>query len=82
MCLLSGFGGRANMPIAFGLSNNRSLKSRGASPAVPSLTPRQAADCDELARNAPDEKQREQIKNIAETWRKLAAERERWLKST
>ena len=38
-----------------------------------------AADCDELARNASDEKQREQIKNIAETWRKLAAERERWV---
>ena len=42
---------------------------------------RHAADCDELARNAPDEKQREQIKNIAETWRKLAAERERWVRS-
>ena len=42
---------------------------------------RHAAECDKLARNAPDEKQREQIKKIAETWRKLAAERERWLRS-
>lgn len=42
---------------------------------------RHAEDCDELARRAPDEKQREQIRKIAETWRKLAAERERWLKS-
>jgi hypothetical protein len=31
---------------------------------------RHAADCDELARTAPDEKQREQIKSIAETWRR------------
>ena len=42
---------------------------------------RHAADCDELARNAPNETQREQIKKIAETWRKLADERERWVRS-
>ena len=42
---------------------------------------RHAAECDALAQTAPDEKQREQIKSIADTWRKLAAERERWLKS-
>ena len=42
---------------------------------------RHAADCDKLARNAPDQKQREQIEHIANTWRKLAAERERWVRS-
>jgi hypothetical protein len=42
---------------------------------------RQAAECDALARNAQTEKQREQIKKIAETWRKLAADRERRLNS-
>ena len=38
---------------------------------------RNAADCDALARNAADEKQREQIKSIADTWRALADQRER-----
>ena len=38
---------------------------------------RHAAECDKLARNAPDEKQREQIIYIADTWRALANQRER-----
>jgi hypothetical protein len=42
---------------------------------------RNAAECDALARNAPSEAQREQILKIAETWRKLAADRERQLRS-
>jgi hypothetical protein len=42
---------------------------------------RNAADCDALARKALTKEQREQIKSIADTWRKLAAERERWVRS-
>jgi len=42
---------------------------------------RNAAECDALARNAPSEVQREQIRKIAETWRKLAVDRERQLRS-
>jgi len=42
---------------------------------------RNAAECDALARNASSEAQREQILKIAETWRKLAADRERQLRS-
>lgn len=42
---------------------------------------RHAADCDALARKARTEEQRERIKTIADTWRKLAADRERLLRS-
>ena len=42
---------------------------------------RHADECEALARKAPTEEQREQIRKIAETWRKLAADRERWLGS-
>ena len=42
---------------------------------------RQAKECEALARNARDVAQREQILRIAETWRKLAADRERQLRS-
>jgi hypothetical protein len=42
---------------------------------------RHAADCDALARTALTEHQRQQIQEIAETWRKLAADRERRLRS-
>jgi hypothetical protein len=42
---------------------------------------RYAADCDALARTALTENQRQQIQAIAETWRKLAAARERKLRS-
>jgi hypothetical protein len=42
---------------------------------------RHADECEALARKAPTKEQREQIKKIAETWRKLAADRERWLAS-
>jgi hypothetical protein len=42
---------------------------------------RHADECEALARTALTEKQCEQIRGIAETWRKLAAERERWLGS-
>ena len=42
---------------------------------------RHAAECEALASKAPTKEQREQIERIAETWRKLAAERERWLRS-
>jgi len=42
---------------------------------------RHAEECEALADKAPTKEQREQIRRLAETWRKLAAERERWLKS-
>jgi hypothetical protein len=42
---------------------------------------RHAAECDVLARRATTEEQRERIKTIADTWRKLAADRERLLRS-
>jgi len=42
---------------------------------------RKAAEYDALARTARVDAHREQIKKIAETWRKLAADRERQLKS-
>ena len=42
---------------------------------------RQAAECEALARIARNETQREQILRIAETWRKLAVDRERQLRS-
>ena len=42
---------------------------------------RQAAEYDALARNARNEAQREQILRIADTWRKLAVDRERRLRS-
>lgn len=41
---------------------------------------RQADECEALARNARSVTQREQILKIAETWRKLAADRERQLR--
>jgi hypothetical protein len=41
----------------------------------------QAEECEALARNAKAEHQRRQIQEIAEIWRKLAAERARILEA-
>jgi hypothetical protein len=41
----------------------------------------QADECEALARNAKAEHQRRQIQEIAEVWRKLAAERARMLEA-
>jgi hypothetical protein len=42
---------------------------------------RQADECETLARNATTERHRQQIQEIAEIWRKLAADRARRLEA-
>ena len=42
---------------------------------------RQAEECEAIARRAADERQRRQIRKLAEVWRKLACDRERMVSS-
>jgi hypothetical protein len=42
---------------------------------------RRAEDCEQLARKAQTERHRREILKLAETWRKLAADRERQIRA-